>query len=104
MSETVIKLNIPVGVHKFISNKESGITCYSQYEKIEEEVTEILGSIYDIWNKGETIGTLTHLAEECCDCITACIGMMYMIGYRKDGIEDMMRQVLSKNRKRGYLE
>lgn len=104
MSETVFNLNIPVGIHKLLVNKENGITYYSQYEKIEEEVDEINEAIVDIWDKGETIGTSTHLAEECCDCITACVGLIYMLGYGKDDIENMMRDVLSKNRERGYLE
>lgn len=102
MSETIFKLNIPVGIHKALLDEDT--EYIDQCAKIKEEAEEINLAIYDIWQQGETVGTIDHLAEECCDCITACVGMMFLLNYSKNDIEDMMRKVLTKNRERGYLE
>lgn len=49
-------------------------------------------------------GNRSYLAQEACDVITVIYGLCAKFGIDGDYMDKMMRNVIEKNRKRGYLD
>lgn len=90
----ILDIGFQVGIVKDIQNLKSSID--DQSLKICEEAEEV----YDAVTNNED---REKIVEECCDTITACIGMLYRLGLDSKGIAKAMWNVTQKNSKRGYL-
>jgi hypothetical protein len=81
-------------------------------QKINEEVDEFKREAWGICDPDEIPSDYVppdasgkkFLAEEACDVITVIYGLCAKFGIDGDYMDKMMRNVIKKNRKRGYLD
>ena len=79
------------------ATKYLGTTLREQFESIKREVKEVeMAMMYN--------DTDDHLLEELVDVQTACETMMAIIGADESARNEVRRQVIEKNRRRGYYE
>ena len=91
-------------------NLTANYTVKDWLQKVNEELDEFKSEAWGICGENVIPNGLgdecskKFLAEEACDVITVLYGICVAFGMDGDYMADMMRQVIEKNRKRGYLD
>ena len=90
----IMNVYLNVGIVKGIQNLS--YTAEDQAMKVCEESDEVYEAVTSGFDP-------LKIAEECCDTITACVGLMYRLGFDSKGIARIMDSVTNKNKARGYI-